>query len=36
VTELDESYLGLKRIREKRGRETKSKTIVFGILNPDY
>ena len=30
--ELDESYFGPKRIRGKRGRGAKGKTIVFGVL----
>ena len=32
IVELDESYLGAKRIRGKRGRGAGGKTIVFGIL----
>jgi hypothetical protein len=35
VIELDESYFGPKRIRGKRGRGAKGKTIVFGILKRD-
>ena len=33
IVEIDESYFGAKRIRGKRGRGAKGKTIVFGILN---
>ena len=33
TVEMDESYFGAKRIRGKRGRGAKGKTIVFGILN---
>ena|SRR5690606_17884100 len=29
--ELDESYFGARRVRGKRGREARGKTIVFGI-----
>jgi transposase-like protein len=29
--ELDESYFGARRVRGKRGREPRDKTIVFGI-----
>ena len=32
VVELDESYFGAKRIRDKRGRGAGGKTIVFGVL----
>src|SRR3954471_21436438 len=30
--ELDESYFGARRVRGKRGRGARGKTIVFGIL----
>lgn len=30
--ELDESYFGAKRVRGKRGRGAKGKTVVFGLL----
>ncbi len=30
--ELDESYFGAKRVREKRGRGAKGKIPVFGML----
>ena len=30
--EVDESYFGARRVREKRGRGAKGKTIVFGLL----
>ena len=30
--ELDESYFGARRVRGKRGRGAKGKTIVFGLL----
>ena len=30
--ELDESYFGARRIRGKRGRGAKGKTVVFGLL----
>jgi transposase len=29
--ELDESYFGARRVRGKRGRGARGKTIVFGI-----
>ena len=32
IVELDESYFGARRIRDKRGRGASGKTIVFGIL----
>lgn len=32
VVELDESYLGARRVRGKRGRGASGKTIVFGLL----
>ncbi|MBA2503335.1 MAG: IS1595 family transposase [Pyrinomonadaceae bacterium] len=30
--ELDESYIGARRVRGKRGRDARGKTIVFGIF----
>ena len=30
--ELDESYVGARRVRGKRGREAASKTSIFGFL----
>ncbi len=30
--EIDESYFGAKRVKGKRGRGAKGKTIVFGLL----
>jgi transposase-like protein len=33
--ELDESYFGAKRVRGKKGRGARGKTIVFGILKRD-
>ncbi len=30
--EVDESYFGARRVRGKRGRDAKGKTIVFGLL----
>ncbi|MEM9019629.1 MAG: transposase, partial [Planctomycetota bacterium] len=33
--EIDESYLGPKRIRGKRGRGAGGKTIVFGVFKRD-
>ncbi len=30
--EVDESYFGVRRVRGKRGRGVKGKTIVFGLL----
>ena len=35
IVELDESYLGARRIRGKRGRGASGKTIVFGLLKRD-
>ncbi|MCB9809726.1 IS1595 family transposase [Candidatus Peribacteria bacterium] len=35
VFEVDESYFGAKRVRGKRGRGAKGKTIVFGLLKRD-
>ena len=31
-TEVDESYFGARRVRGKRGRGARGKTIVFGLL----
>jgi len=33
--ELDESYFGARRVRGKRGRGVRGKTIVFGLLKRD-
>ena len=33
--EVDESYFGAKRVREKRGHGVAGKTPVFGILKRD-
>jgi len=33
--EIDESYFGAKRVKGKRGRGTRGKTIVFGLLKRD-
>lgn len=33
--EVDESYLGARRVRGKRGRGESGKTIVFGLLKRD-
>jgi len=33
--EVDESYFGAKRVKGKRGRGAKGKTIVFGLLKRD-
>lgn len=33
--ELDESYFGARRVRGKRGRGARGKTIVFGIYKRD-
>ena len=33
--ELDESYFGARRVRGKRGRGARGKTIVFGLLKRD-
>ena len=33
--EIDESYFGSKRVREKRGRGAANKTPVFGMLKRD-
>ena len=30
--EVDESYFGARRVRGKRGRDARGKTIVFGLL----
>ena len=33
--EVDESYFGVKRVKGKRGRGARGKTIVFGLLKRD-
>ena len=33
--EVDESYFGARRVREKRGRGAVGKTPVFGLLKRD-
>jgi hypothetical protein len=36
VVEVDESCLGPRRVKGKRGRGAKGKTIVFGVLKRGY
>ncbi len=33
--EIDESYFGAKIVKDKRGRDARGKTIVFGLLKRD-
>ena len=33
--EIDESYSGAKKVKDKRGRDARGKTIVFGLLKRD-
>ena len=33
--EADESYFGTRRVKRKRGRGARSKTIIFGLYKPN-